>query len=293
MDFGRVLTAMITPMHGDGSINFPEAQRIAEHLLDNGSDGLVVAGTTGEGATMDKDEKLKLFATILEITKAKKAKLIAGSSSNDTAATIELSKKAEALGVDGILAVVPYYNKPPQDSLYAHFSAVAQAVSLPIMLYNVPSRTSSNLEPTTVALLAKIGNIVALKESSGDMSQMSLLRILTPPDFMIYSGDDGDTLPMLSLGACGVVSVAGHLIGNLIHDMIIAWEKGDTAQALELHQRCYPIFKGIFMTTSPMPVKYSLQRLGFETGRCRLPLTWLNDAQAAEMDGLLREAGLI
>jgi len=293
MDLGRVLTAMITPMYENGDVNFNEAQKIAEYLLQNGSDGLVVSGTTGEGATMNHAEKLKLFSAIIEVARPRKAPVIAGTSNNDTADTIELSKKAEALGVDGILAVTPYYNKPPQDSMYAHFAALDQALDVPVMLYNVPGRTNNNLAPETLARLAKLPHIAAIKEASGDMDQMSLYRALTPPDFLIYSGEDSVLLPMYCLGACGVVSVAAHLIGREIQEMLQAYDQRQIERAQELHYRYFDVCKKLFITTNPMPVKYAMGRLGFAVGPCRLPMTGVNAAQAAVIDAAMADIGLI
>lgn len=293
MDFGRLITAMITPMHEDGSINYSEAQRIASYLLNNGSDGLCIAGTTGESATMDREERMELFRAVLEVTKDRKASMIAGCGSNNTAEAIRLCQGAEELGADAALLVSPYYNKPTQDGLYAHYAAVAEATKLPVILYNVPGRTGVNMQPATVAKLAQIPNIVALKEATGDMDQMSLLTAAVPRDFLVYSGEDSAVLPMLALGACGVISVSSHIVGPAMKEMMIAWEKGDTAAALELHLSCFEAFQKMFLCTNPLPVKYAMQRLGFQTGPCRLPLTWLNPEQAAQIDQLLANLGLI
>lgn len=293
MDFGVVITAMITPMDENGVVDHQGAQQLAAHLLDNGSDGLVVCGTTGESATVHKDEKLKLFAAVREVTKEKKKMLIAGTGSNDTAESVELSKKAEAMGADGILAVTPPYNKPPQEGLYQHFSAIAAAVSLPVMLYNVPGRTVINLAPETVGRLAQVENIVALKEASGDMEQMTRLRAATPPDFLIYSGEDSVLLPMLSLGACGVVSVASHLVGPQLRELIAAYLRGDVSRALELHDRYFHVFKKLFLCANPIPLKYALGRIGLPAGPCRLPLCALDGAGKAQIDDMLREIGLL
>lgn len=293
MDFGRVLTAMITPMYDNGDVNFDEAQKIAAYLLDHGSDGLVVTGTTGEGATLNASEKLKLYAEVMAVAHPRKAPVIAGTSSNVTRDTVELSLKAEALGVDGILAVTPYYNKPPQASMAAHFAALDQALRIPIMLYNVPSRTNNNLAPATLAGLAKLPHIHSIKEATGDMEQMTLYRALTPPDFQIYSGEDSVTFPMACLGASGVVSVAGHIIGEQIREMLIAVEQGRLEDARELHFRYFDACKKLFVTTNPMPVKYAMGRIGFKVGPCRLPLTWVDDQQAAAIDAMLADIGLI
>lgn len=294
MDFGTVLTAMITPMHADGSIDYSGAQQLAAYLLEHGSDGLVVCGTTGESATVHKEEKLKLFSAVREVTKEKKKMLIAGTGSNDTADSVELSKKAEAMGADAVLAVTPPYNKPPQEGLYRHFRAIAEAISLPVTLYNVPGRTALNLEPTTVGrLAADVENIVALKEATGDMEQMTRLRAVTPPDFLIYCGEDSVFLPMLSLGACGVISVASHLIGPQLQEMAAAYQKGDTTRALELHDRYFHVFKKLFLCANPVPLKYALNRIGLPAGGYRLPLCEMDDTGKAQIDSMLQEIGLL
>ena len=293
MDFGRLITAMITPMYPDGRINYAEARRLAEYLLDHGSDGVAVAATTGEGATMRDEEKLKLFSEIRQVAQERKASVLAGTGSNDTAHVVELSKKAEALGVDGVLVVTPYYNKPPQDGLAAHFRAVAEAVNIPVMLYNVPSRTGVDLKTETIAELAKVKNICALKDASGDVSRMPKLTSLVSPDFLVYSGEDNLTLPLLSLGACGVVSVCSHLIGPAIKEEIEAWEAGDTARAAELQSFTDIVFSKMFMTTSPLPVKYAVGKLGFEVGPCRLPLTWVKPEEAKAIDSMMMQVGLL
>lgn len=294
MDFGTVLTAMITPMHADGSIDYSGAQQLAAYLLEHGSDGLVVCGTTGESATVHKEEKLKLFSAVREVTKEKKKMLIAGTGSNDTADSVELSKKAEAMGADAVLAVTPPYNKPPQEGLYRHFRAIAEAISLPVTLYNVPGRTALNLEPATVGrLAADVENIVALKEATGDMEQMTRLRAVTPPDFLIYCGEDSVFLPMLSLGACGVISVASHLIGPQLQEMAAAYQKGDTTRALELHDRYFHVFKKLFLCANPVPLKYALNRIGLPAGGYRLPLCEMDDTGKAQIDSMLLEIGLL
>ncbi len=293
MDFGRVITAMATPFNDDLSINYDQAQELAAYLLSHGSDALVVSGTTGESPTLTDEEKLKLFAAVREVTKGKAA-LIAGTSSYDTASSIQLTKKAESMGVDAILAVTPYYNKPPQDGLYAHYQAIAQTVSLPVILYNVPGRTSVNLEPATVASLSQIDNIVAVKEASGNLEQVSQIRLqIDDPQFMIYCGDDSLTLPMLSLGACGVISVASHLIGDAIQEMVTAFEEKDTERAMELHLASYQVFRKLFICSSPLPLKYCLNRVGLPAGPCRLPLTKVSAEHAAILDQMLQDIGLL
>lgn len=293
MDFGRVITAMITPMNDDFSVNYDKAQELAAYLLENGSDGLVVTGTTGESPTLRQEEKLKMYAAVGEVCHGAHKPLIAGTGSYDTGNTVELSKKAEAMGADAILAVTPQYNKPPQEGLFRHFQAVAAAVSIPVIPYNVPSRTSVNLEPETVARIAALDNILGIKEASGNLDQMTQMLRLTPPDFYIYCGDDYLTLPALSLGASGVVSVVSHIIGREMQELVAAFEKGDNATAAELHLNNYPVYKTLFVRTSPMPVKYALNRLGFAAGPCRMPLVELDEAARTQVDQMLHDLGRI
>ncbi|MDW7675493.1 MAG: 4-hydroxy-tetrahydrodipicolinate synthase, partial [Bacillota bacterium] len=259
---------------------------------DNGSDGIVVAGTTGESPNLTKEEKLELFRVVKEEVGAK-VKVIAGTGSNSTQESIVLSKKAEAIGVDGIMLVVPYYNKPSQEGLYRHFSTIAKEVSVPIMLYNVPGRTVINMLPQTVARLAKIDNVVALKEASGNMDQLSELKQLLTSDFQIYSGDDSLTLPMLSLGCSGVVSVASHLVGNEISDMINQFSSGNHKGALETHLKLMKIFKVLFITANPVPLKFSLNLIGKEVGAVRLPLCEATIEEQTEIKKVLAETGLL
>ncbi len=288
MDFGTVITAMATPMDTNKAVDYDGAQHLAEYLLANGSDALVVCGTTGESPTLSKEEKLKMFAAILEVAKGK-APVIAGTSTYDTAASVELSKKAEALGVDGLLTVTPYYNKPPQEGVFLHFQAIAQATSLPVILYNVPSRTNVNLLPETVARLAQIENVVAVKEASGNLEQVRTIRQCTPADFIIYSGDDGDTLPILELGGKGVISVAAHLIGKQIKEMIDCYNQGDMANARLLHEKYGDLFKKMFLCANPIPLKFCLNQLGLPAGPCRLPLCEATPEIQQQLIQLLRQ----
>jgi 4-hydroxy-tetrahydrodipicolinate synthase len=269
--FGRVMTAMITPFDQTGAVNYPEVERLAAHLVDHGTDTLVVCGTTGESPTLTWDEEFALFKVVQSAVSGK-AKVMAGTGSNSTTEAISATQKAAALGLDGSLQVVPYYNKPPQEGLYQHFKAIAQATDLPIMLYNVPGRTSQNLLPETVARLAKISNIVAIKEASGNLDQVSLVRRLTPDSFDIYSGDDTLTLPMLAVGGCGVVSVASHLVGPALQEMIRSFEAGHNEKARQIHLQLLPLSKALFSTTNPIPVKKAMALLGWQVGSCRLPL---------------------
>ncbi|MGB7087424.1 MAG: 4-hydroxy-tetrahydrodipicolinate synthase [Phormidesmis sp.] len=270
--FGRVLTAMVTPFLPSGDVNYPVAEKLASHLVDHGTDTVVVCGTTGESPALTWDEEYDLFKVVQQAVSGR-AKVLAGTGSNSTQEAIEATQKADKLGLDGSLQVVPYYNKPPQSGLYGHFKAIAQAVpDLPIMLYNVPGRTSCNLLPETVVQLSKIPNIVAIKEASGNLDQVSEISRLCPAGFEIYSGDDSLTLPMLSVGAVGVVSVASHLVGDHLQQMIRAFESGQISQSLSLHLQLFPLYKALFAVTSPIPLKVALELQGWSVGNCRLPL---------------------
>lgn len=271
VDFGRVITAMITPFKEDGSVNYEVAQQLAAYLVEQGSDSLVVCGTTGESPTMSWDEEYQLFQVVMQA--AKKAKVIAGTGSNSTSEAIAATQKAAKIGLHGCLQVVPYYNKPPQAGLYQHFAAIAQACSeLPIVLYNVPGRTGQNLQPETVARLAEIPNIVAIKEATGNLDQASEIRRLTPTEFKLYSGDDSLTLPLLAVGGNGVISVASHLVGMQLQKMIQAFETGDIQVATKIHLNLFPLFKALFLTTNPIPIKTALKLKGWDVGSTRLPL---------------------
>ena len=272
VNFGRVLTAMITPFKPDGSVNYAVAEQLAAHLAEHGTDTLVVCGTTGESPTLSWDEEYELFQVVQQAV-AGKAKVMAGTGSNSTQEAIAATQKADKLQLDGSLQVVPYYNKPPQEGLYQHFKAIAQASpDLPIMLYNVPGRTGQNLQAETVARLAEVPNIVAIKEASGNLDQASQIRRSTPPDFKLYSGDDSLTLPLLAVGGQGVVSVASHLVGKQLQQMIQAFETGQTKLATEIHLQLLPLFKVLFSTTNPIPVKTALNLQGWQVGPSRLPL---------------------
>lgn len=271
--FGRVLTAMVTPFDQSGAVDYESARRLALHLINHGTDTVVVCGTTGESPTLTWAEEYELFQVVKAAIDGR-AKLVAGTGSNSTQEAISATQKAFELGLDGTLQVVPYYNKPPQSGLEGHFSAIAAAVpDMPVMLYNVPGRTGCNLEPSTVAKLAKIPNIVAIKEASGDLDQVSEISRLTPSDFHIYSGDDSLTLPMLSVGAVGVVSVASHLVGDALQQMIQAYESGQNSRSKEIHLQLLPLCKTLFATTNPILVKAALRLQGWQVGTCRLPLS--------------------
>lgn len=288
----RLITAMITPFDDRLQVNYAKAAEVAEHLVQNGTEGIVVAGTTGESPVLSDEEKLRLFATVKEQV-GSRVSVWAGTGSNNTQHSIELSREAEKLGVDGVLLVGPYYNKPSQEGLYQHFRAIAEAINIPAMVYNIPSRTSSNILPETIARLAQIDNIVALKESSGDMNQVSQLAYLLPEGMKVYSGDDSLTLPMMALGAHGVVSVASHLVGKDIQRMITAFNNGDTREATRIHLALFPIFKGLFITTNPVPLKEAMNILGLEVGGLRLPLTRASQQEHEFIGNMLISTGLL
>jgi len=277
-DFGRVLTAMVTPFDEKLNVDYKKAGQLAKMLESSGSDGIIVSGTTGESPTLTFEEKVKLYETVREVVSPKTA-VIAGTGTNSTETSIKLTKEAEAVGVDGIMAVVPYYNKPSQEGLYQHFKAVAASTKLPVMLYNVPPRTSLNMKPETVFRLSQIDNIVALKEAANDVEQATEIKRICSPDFKIYSGNDSFTLPLLSLGGYGVVSVASHIAGNEIKEMINHFFNGNLEKSLEIHIKLFPLFKVLFIASNPVPVKTALKLKGFDVGGVRLPLVNLTEKE--------------
>ena len=283
---GTVITAMVTPFDEGGEVKYSTAAELARYLVDHGSTGLVVSGTTGESPTLTGAEKLKLFRVVVEAVGGRAA-VIAGTGDNCTAASMRLTREAASTGVDGILLVTPYYNKPTQEGLYRHFRAVAEATALPVMLYNVPGRTGVNLHVETVLRLAEIENIIALKEASGNLEQAAEICAQAPPGFSLYSGDDALTLPLLSLGAVGVVSVASHLVGPQIAAMIECFKQGRVVEATRLHLALLPLFKGLFVAANPIPVKAALNLVGIDVGRPRLPLLPLTGKDLAGLTRLL------
>jgi 4-hydroxy-tetrahydrodipicolinate synthase len=283
---------MITPFSQDLSLDLPQARKLAAYLAQNETDSLVIAGTTGESPALSKEEKLELFTNIVNEVKGK-AKVIAGTGSNSTADSIAQTRAAEKTGVDGVLLVAPYYNKPTQEGLYQHFKAIAGSTSLPVIIYNIPGRSVINILPETMVRLAQVDNIVAIKESSGNLDQVSELCRCLPEDFVIYCGDDSLTLPMLSVGAQGVVSVASHLAGKQIKEMILAYTSNNTALATKIHLELMPLFKGLFITTSPAPVKAALAMTGWQTGGLRLPLVEVTAAERDHISAVLRDLKLL
>lgn len=287
VDFGRVLTAMVTPFDANMQVDYGKARKLAKYLVENGSDGIVVAGTTGESPTLTNEERNKLVEVVVNEV-GDRAKVIAGTGNNDTFDSINMTKDAERTGAHGVMAVVPYYNKPPQEGLYNHFRMIAESTGLPVMLYNIPGRSAVNMTADTIARLAEIDNIVAVKEAAGSMDQVAEIRRNTPADFIIYSGDDSLTLPMLALGCHGVVSVVSHIVGKELQQMVKAFLDGDVAQATKIHMDLFPIFKTMFMTTSPIPIKTSLNLLGHEVGKLRPPLVEATESQVETLKQLLQ-----
>lgn len=293
VDLGRVLTAVVTPFDNDFNINIAQIKKLVRYLVENGSDGFVVCGTTGESAVLTKEEKIALFRAVVEEVGGQ-VSVIANTGSYNTADSIDLTRAAEQVGVDGIMLVAPYYNKPSQEGLYQHFKTIANNTKLPVILYNVPGRTVTNILPSTVARLVKdVPNIVAIKEASGNLDQVSELRCLLPDNFEIYSGDDSLTLPIMALGGKGVISVASHVIGLRIQEMVSAYTKGNISLAMRLHKELFPIFKGMFIDTNPVPVKTALNLLGINVGGVRLPLTEMDDEKKEKLRTLLFENKVI
>ena len=293
MNFGRMLTAMVTPFDKNLEVNYDMAAKLAEYLLEQGNDGIVVNGTTGESPTLNDDEKVQMFRTVKQ-TVGERAVVIAGTGSNNTHHSIELTQKAAECGVDGIMLVVPYYSKPSQEGLYQHFKTVAAATDLPIILYNIPGRCGTNLAPETVVRLANdVPNIVAFKEASGNLDQSARLKTMCTADFAIYSGDDSLTLPILSIGGAGIISVVAHVAGKDLRKMVDAYFAGNVAEAQEINMKLYDIFKTMFITSNPVPVKYALNRIGINVGGVRLPLFEANDAEKAKIDASLSNLGLL
>jgi len=269
---GRLLTAMVTPFNEEGAMDYAQAKRLASALLNSGSEGLVVVGTTGESPTLTKEEELRLF-TEVKSALGEQGTVIAGTGSNSTAEALETTKEAEKIGVDACLLVVPYYNKPTQEGLYQHFKAIAQSTSLPCILYNVPSRTVTSLSADTVIRLSQIDNIVGVKEASGNLGEISKIISNTGDDFLVWSGNDSDTFPILALGGYGIISVASHLVGNQIREMIDEFISGKIDKAAKIHHHLMPLVNALFVVSNPIPVKYALNHIGFNVGKPRLPLT--------------------
>ena len=277
---GRLLTAMVTPFDEKGAVDYEQAKKLALALLDSGSEGLIVVGTTGESPTLVRDEELRLFTEIKSVV-GERGVVIAGTGSNSTAEALQATKGAEKAGVDGCLLVVPYYNKPTQEGLYQHFKAIAESTSLPCILYNVPSRTVTSLSAETTIRLSQIDNIIAIQEASGNFDQIAKIIGGTGDDFLVWSGNDTDTLPMLALGGYGVISVASHLVGKQINEMIYSFVEGKTDKAAEIHRHLLPLVNALFVVSNPIPLKYALNHLGFNVGKPRPPLYEPDEKSAA------------
>lgn len=292
--FGHVVTAMVTPFDAGGQVDYAKAATLAKRLIDGGNDALVIAGTTGESPTLSDDEKIQLFRTVKEAV-GTRAKVIAGTGTYDTAHSIHLSKEAHRVGCDALLLVNPYYSRPSQDGLYAHFRKVAESTPLPVMLYNIPGRTGVNCTPETIAKLAQVPKIAAVKEAAGSLDQVSEIRVRTPDSFLIYSGDDSLTLPKLAVGATGVVSVAGNLApaAGEIKKMIQAFNAGQVQEALRIHRRLWPLFKVLFITTNPVPVKAAMRLSGFDCGKVRLPLVDATPKEEEQIQAVLKTLDLV
>ncbi len=292
IDFGRLMTAMVTPFDDNGEVDFERIKGLLNHLLNTGTETLVVAGTTGESPTLSKEEKVSLFRFVVEQVRGK-AKVIAGTGSYDTMASVALTKEAENTGVDGIMLVNPYYNKPSQEGLYRHFRTIAESTSLPVMLYNIPGRSAVNATADTIVRLAHdVENIVMVKEASGDLSQMAMIIERSPVDFLLYSGDDKMTLPALAIGGHGVVSVASHVVGDEMQEMIHAYQTGDVSRAASIHRLLLPLFEELFAAPSPVPVKTALTLNGVDTGTVRLPMVPLTDEERTRLQAVLDKTKL-
>lgn len=293
MYFGKVLTAMVTPYTHDGEVDYAKVQKLTRHLLHNGSDGVLICGTTGESPCLTPDERAKLWAAAKEAV-GTDGRLILGTTDNETAFSCDVAKKAERAGADALLAVAPYYNKPSQEGLYRHFAKIAASADIPIILYNIPGRTGVTIQPETVLRLAEdCPNIVAIKDATGSLDSVSQLKTLLPEDFAVYSGDDSLTLPIVTVGGAGVISVASHLIGKEIAAMITACQAGDLMTARKLHLQYFEMFKKLFITTNPVPVKACLNLLGWDMGDCRLPLAPPTEQELAVLSELLQKYGLL
>jgi len=285
-EIGRLITAMVTPFDEHGEVDYEQAKRLANALLDSGSDGLVITGTTGEGPTLSSEEKIRLYGEVKQAI-GNRGAVIAGTTDNNTAASIELSKEAEGVGADALLLTVPAYNKPPQEGLYQHFKAIAASTQLPCLLYNVTSRTSLNMTDETTVRLSHIDNIVGIKEAGSDMDQITRIIDGAKDGFRVWSGNDNETFYIMSTGGFGVVSVLAHLVGSQIKQMMGLLLEGDVEQSAAEHRRLLPLFKVAFVESNPIPIKYALNRVGFNVGNTRLPLVPLSEKAAKQMDEVM------
>lgn len=292
VNLGKVITAMVTPFKKDMSVDYDMAAKLAVYLCDNGSSSIVVHGTTGESPTLSHEEEFELYRVVKKAVSSN-CKIIAGTGSNSTSTAIRSTIEAEKIGCDAALLVVPYYNKPSQEGMYIHFKTIAENTGLPLIIYNIPGRTGVNMLPETVSSIAKVKNFIGIKDAAGNLDQTSATKASCPKDFIIWSGDDSLTLPMLSVGAVGVISVASHLVGKEIAQMISFYESGDVKKAQELHIKLLPLFKVLFITANPTPLKAALQMVGIEVGITRLPLVEANNVEKENIRKVLIKIGLL
>jgi 4-hydroxy-tetrahydrodipicolinate synthase len=286
--FGRLLTAMVTPFDEKGAVDYGQAKKLALALMDSGSDGLVVSGTTGESPTLGHDEKLRLFSEIKSVV-GNRGVVIAGTGSNSTQQSLELTREAEKTGVDGCLLVVPYYNKPTQEGLYQHFKTIAAGTKLPCIVYNIPVRTVTNLNAETTVRLSQIDNIIGVKEGSANLGQISKIISEVNKDFLVWSGNDSDTFHIMAMGGYGIISVASHLVGKQIKNMIDLLVSGNAAEAGRIHNYLLPLVDSLFIVSNPIPVKFALNHLGFNVGGLRLPLTPPDEKTVAVVKNTLKQ----
>lgn len=286
MDFGKVVTAMVTPFDQNGNVDLEQTTILVDYLIENGTDGLIVGGTTGESPTLTNEEKIDLFTHVVKVAN-ERVPVIAGTGSNDTTSSIELTKEAEECGVDAIMLAAPYYNRPNQTGLYKHFAKVAGVTKLPVMLYNIPGRSAVNIDADTIIDLSKIENIVSVKDAGGDLDQVSEIIEGTDESFTVYCGEDSLTLPMMAVGGDGVVSVASHVAGERMQSMISAFESGDVQKAAKIHRQLVPVMNGLFAAPSPAPVKAALQMKGLDVGGVRLPLVELTAEEEENLKNLI------
>ena len=290
--FGRLITAMVTPFTAEDAVDIPRARELADKLLGEGSDGVLVAGTTGESPTVFYPDKMDLFRAVIDAVGGR-APVIANVGDNCTRDSIEFAQKVRDLGPDAIMAVVPYYNKPPQEGIYRHFRAIAEAVEVPVLLYNIPGRSVVNMTAeTTLRLAHDVENIVAVKEASADMAQIAEIIAGAPEGFEVISGNDEDTLPILGLGGTGVIGVATHIVGPRMNEMVEAHVSGDRTRALKMHLELLPLFRALFMTANPIMIKDALAQTGFPVGGPRLPLIEATPEQSEELARVMRGVGL-
>ena len=286
-ELGRLITAMVTPFNEKGEVDYEQAKKLALALLDSGSDGLLITGTTGESPTLRREEEYRLYREIKSVAGGR-GTVIAGTGSNNTAEALEATREAEKIGVDACLLVVPYYNKPTQEGLYRHFKAIAESTSLPCILYNVPSRTVINMSADTAIRLSHIDNIAGVKEASGNLEQIARIISNTREDFLVWSGNDSETFPIMALGGYGIISVASHLVGNQIKQMIDSFLSGKVGEAAAMHHRLLPLVNAMFIVSNPIPVKYAVNQVGFKVGKPRLPLTEPDEKTAAIIKDALK-----